>query len=101
FSFTLPISGQKLPSLRLRYQQMTDYHRDQRHKLSLQGSTLEDFNLGYGLTVSQSKRYGTSLDMDIDYSYSAGQSYVAYSKGKHYRELQAQVSGSMLLHRDG
>lgn len=100
-SMTVPLSRLALPRMRLRMQHNDNFRNQRNQSVTLTGTTLTNYNLGYGVTVGKGNTRGTFVDTNMNYDHNAGSFSAWYSQGKGYRELNLNASGSAILHAGG
>lgn len=102
FNITVPLNKFNIASnTRLRYTETVDFHKDRKRNITLSGTALKNYNLGYGVTVGQSKTDGTTLDGNLNYEHNAGELNASFSGGNGYRTMNLSAGGGILIHSNG
>ncbi len=97
-SLSIPLGSSRSSA---QYSVVTGNHGQTSHQASVFGSALEDDRLTYSLTAATSNQGGASSAANASYLSRAGRYDLGLSQGRGYSQINAGLSGGIVVHAGG
>lgn len=100
-SVSIPLNAFLSPRVKFNYDATLAKQDASEHRAGFNGTLLDDYSLSYNLSSTRTSKGDRGYDISGGYQYNAGEVRLGYSRGNGYQQSNAEIVGSVMLHKGG